>query len=126
MDIPVRAVESDGEAWLVGKDVAEALGYKNTRDALSKHIDQEDKNTVAIHDGKGNPNKTIINESGLYSLVLRSDMPKAKQFKRWVTNEVLPQIRQTGGYTPVQEGESEADILAKALIVKLKGVLPLS
>lgn len=68
----------------------------------------------------------VINESGLYSLVLRSKLPNAKKFKKWVTKEVLPQIRQTGGYIPVNEGESEADILAKALIVKLKDVLLLS
>lgn len=115
---------------LVGKDVAKVLGYKNTRDALGKHVDKEDKmlgDGVAIRDSIGRKQKPLlINESGFYSLVLRSDMPKAKEFKRWVTNEVLPQIRQTGGYIPVQEGESEADILAKALIVKLKGVLPLS
>lgn len=96
----VRVIEKDGEPWFVGKDVADALGYQNTRDALSTHVDSEDKNTVAIHDGnKGNPNQTIITESGLYSLVLSSKLPSAKQFKRWVTSEVLPAIRKTGSYT---------------------------
>lgn len=99
----------------MGKDVAEVLGYKNTRDALSKHVDDEDKNTVAIYDGIGNPNKVIINESGFYSLVLRSKLPEAKKFKRWVTSEVLPQIRKTGGYIPVDEKDNEIEIMAKAL-----------
>lgn len=95
----IRTVEIDGEPWLVGKDVAVALGYTNPRDALRKHVDNEDRNTVAVHDGiKGNPNMTIINESGLYSLILSSKLPGAKKFKRWVTAEVLPSIRKTGGY----------------------------
>ena len=94
----VRVVNINGEPWLVGKDVAETLGYSNTRDAISKHVDDEDKNTVAIHDGKGNPNQIIINESGLYSLVFSSKLPKAKEFKRWVTSEVLPSIRKHGAY----------------------------
>lgn len=95
----VRTLTIDGEPWFVGKDVAEILGYSNTRDALSKHIDDEDKNTVAFHDGiKGNPYQTIINESGLYSLILSSKLPNAKKFKHWVTKEVLPAIRKTGSY----------------------------
>ena len=111
----IRGLELNGEPWLVGKDVASSLGYKNTRDALSKHVDEEDKNTVAIYDGIGNPNKIIINESGFYSLVLRSKLPEAKKFKRWVTSEVLPQIRKTGGYIPVNEEDDEKTIMAKAL-----------
>lgn len=96
----IRTVEIDGEPWLVGKDVAVALGYSNPRDALRKHVDSEDRNTVAVHDGiKGNPNMTIINESGLYSLILSSKLPNARKFKRWVTAEVLPSIRKTGGYS---------------------------
>lgn len=95
----IRTVEIGGEPWLVGKDVAQALGYNNPRDALRKHVDSEDRNTVAVHDGiKGNPNMTIINESGLYSLIFSSKLPGAKKFKRWVTSEVLPTIRKTGGY----------------------------
>ena len=101
----VRGINIDGEGWLVGKDVAELLGYKNTRDALSKHVDEEDKSEVAIHDGRQNRNMVVINESGLYSLVLRSKLPQAKKFRRWVTSEVLPQIRQTGGV--VVEGREE-------------------
>lgn len=96
----VRTLEVKNEPWLVGKDVAEILGYKNTRDALAKHVDVEDKNSVAIHDGitRGNPNQIIINESGLYSLILSSKMPNAKKFKHWVTSEVLPAIRRHGAY----------------------------
>lgn len=92
-------VDENGEPWFVGKDVADMLGYNNPRDALSKHVDAEDKNTVAIHDGiPGNPNQVVINESGLYSLILSSKLPEAKQIKRWVTSEVLPSIRKHGMY----------------------------
>lgn len=96
----VRTIEIDNEPWFVGKDVAEALGYSNTRDALDRHVEKEDKNTVVNPDGnRGNPNMTIINESGLYCLILSSKLPGAKEFKRWVTSEVIPSIRKTGGYT---------------------------
>lgn len=96
----LRTVTIDGESWFVGKDVATALGYNNSRDAIAKHVDAEDLNTVAIRDGiKGNPNMTIINESGLYSLILSSKLPTAKRFKRWVTAEVLPTLRKTGSYS---------------------------
>ena len=95
----IRTIEKDGEPWFVGKDVAAVLGYSNTRDALAKHVDDEDKNTVVIRDGiQGNPNTIVINESGLYTLVLSSKLPNAKKFKRWVTSEVLPSIRKHGAY----------------------------
>jgi len=89
----------------VGKDVATALGYCNTRDALNKHVDAEDKGTVAIRDTAYETRVTLINESGLYSLILSSKLPQAKAFKRWVTAEVLPQIRQTGGYIPTRDAD---------------------
>lgn len=95
----IRTIEINGEPWMVGKDVAAALGYSNPRDALSVHVDTEDKATVAIYDGSQNRNMTAINESGLYCLVLSSKLPTAKKFRRWVTSEVLPSIRKTGGYT---------------------------
>lgn len=98
LELEVRAVEINGEGWLVGKDVAEVLGYSNSRDALSNHVDDEDKSSVAIYDGRQNRNMTIINESGLYSLVLSSKLPGAKKFKRWVTSDVLPSIRKHGMY----------------------------
>ena len=95
----IRTIEREGEPWFVGKDVAAALGYSNTRDALDRHVDIDDKNTVVNPDGnRGNPNMTIINESGLYSLVLSSKLPTAKKFKRWITSEVIPSIRKHGGY----------------------------
>ena len=98
LELEVRVIEINGEGWLVGKDVAEVLGYSNSRDALRNHVDEDDKASVAIHDGRQNRNMTVINESGFYSLILRSDMPKAKQFKRWVTSDVLPSIRKHGMY----------------------------
>ena len=102
----VRTVEINGTLWLVGKDVAAALGYKNHKDALDRHVDAEDKrqsDEVVIHDLMGREqHPTIINESGLYSLILSSKMPKAKAFKRWVTSEVLPAIHKTGAYESFQ------------------------
>ena len=102
----------------VGKDVATALGYSNTRDALSKHVDSEDKGTVAIRDTAYETRVVLINESGLYSLILSSRLPQAKAFKRWVTAEVLPQIRKTGGYIPTRDTDgrelSNEEILGRA------------
>ena len=95
----IRTVEVAGEPWLVGKDVALALGYSDTSDALKKHVDPEDKLTRCFADSGQNREMYIINESGLYSLVLSSKLPGAKKFKRWVTSEVLPSIRKTGHYT---------------------------
>jgi prophage antirepressor-like protein len=93
-----------GETFFVGKDVAKALGYSNTRDALSKHVDAEDKDDVAIRDSIGrSQNVVLINESGLYALILSSKLEQAKAFKRWVTSVVLPQIRRTGGYIPTRD-----------------------
>lgn len=101
----VRAMTIDGHPYFVGKDVAEILGYSNTRDALAKHVDKEDKmDGVAICDSIGREQTPVlINESGLYSLVLLSKMPRAKQFKRWVTAEILPIIRKTGGYVASED-----------------------
>lgn len=101
----VRTVEINGEPWLVGKDVASILGFTNPNKALKDHVDDEDKNTLTIRYGitRGNPNRIIINESGLYSLILSSKLPSAKKFKRWVTNEVLPAIRKHGAYMTDQK-----------------------
>lgn len=109
----VRSLMIEDMPWFVGYDVAKALGYVKPRNAVSVHVDDEDKNTAliqgAIQGGtQGNPNMTIINESGLYSLILSSKLPAAKRFKRWVTSEVLPAIRRTGGYgTATQAAEPE-------------------
>lgn len=111
----IRGVEINGEPWLVGKDVAEALGYADPRSTVSKKVDKEDRGVAKMETPSGVQNMTIINESGFYSLVLGSKLPEAKKFKRWVTSEVLPQIRKTGGYIPVNEEDDEKTIMAKAL-----------
>ena len=106
----VRTIEIDGTPWLVGKDVAVALGYKNPGKAIIAHVDEEDKRLEMLpqetdsQNGNASPaSKTaLINESGLYSLILSSKMPKAKAFKRWVTSEVLPAIRKNGAYESFQ------------------------
>lgn len=95
----VRTIDVDGSPWLVAKDVAAALGYKNSRDAIARHVDEEDKGVVKHDTPSGEQEMVVINESGLYSLVLSSKLPKAREFKRWVTSEVLPSIRKTGSYT---------------------------
>ncbi|HBF0287483.1 TPA: toxin Bro [Clostridioides difficile] len=94
----IRTVDIDNEIWFVGKDIAEALGYSNTREALKTHIDNDDIAEVVIHDGSQNRNMKITNESGLYSLIFGSKLETAKNFKNWVTKEVLPAIRQHGAY----------------------------
>lgn len=94
----IRTVVENDQVWFVGKDVAEALGYTNTRKALKDHVDEDDKGVTKWYTPGGKQNVVIINESGLYSLVLSSKLPTAKKFKHWVTSEVLPTIRKTGGY----------------------------
>ena len=106
----IRTILINDEPWFVGKDVAEALGYSNPRDALSKHVDTEDKG-VANCDTLGRTQSfSIINESGLYCLILKSKLETAKQFKRWVTSEVLPSIRKTGSYGISNNAELSAEI----------------
>ena len=94
----IRTVVIDNEPWFVARDITERLGYQNGRDALYKHVDQEDKGVAKCDTLGGVQDFSIINESGLYSLILSSKLPEAKKFKHWVTSEVLPQIRRTGGY----------------------------
>lgn len=94
----VRSMTLNGSPWFVGRDVATALGYKNSRDALAKHVDEEDKDVAKRDTLGGEQEVIIINESGLYSLILSSKLPAAKRFKRWVTSEVLPAIHHTGEY----------------------------
>lgn len=119
----IRTVTIDGEPWMVGKDVAQALGYSNPQKALGDHVDDEDKRQgdgVTIRDPIGREqHPTIINESGLYSLVLSSKLPGAKKFKRWVTSEVLPSIRKTGGYQIPKDYPSALRALADAEEEKL-------
>ena len=95
----VRTIVIDNEPWFVGKDVAEALGYSDTAKAIRVHVDPEDKGVDEMATPGGKQNITIINESGLYSLILSSKLPGAKEFKRWITHDVIPMIRKTGGYT---------------------------
>lgn len=113
----VRTIQQNGEPWFVGKDVAEILGYSNTPKAIRDHVDDEDKLTERIVLSGQNREMTIINESGLYSLILSSKMPKAKEFKHWVTSEVIPAIRKTGGYIAGSENMTDAEIMAKAVLV---------
>lgn len=94
----IRIIEINDEIWFVGKDVAEALGYINARDAISKHVDDEDKGVAKCDTPSGDQNMAIINESGMYSLILSSKLKQAKDFKHWVTSEVLPTIRKTGKF----------------------------
>ena len=99
----IRTINKNGEPWFVGKDVANVLGYQNASKAVMVHVEEEDKNTELLeaHSQNGNLSKTktiLINESGLYSLILSSKLPQAKEFKRWVTSEVLPSIRRNGAY----------------------------
>ena len=109
LNCQVRTVEIDGNPWLVGKDVCDVLGYGNSRKALKDHVDEEDKGVTKCDTLGGAQNLIIINESGLYSLVFSSKAPFAKAFKRWVTSEVIPAIRQNGCY---QRQMTPAEILA--------------
>lgn len=113
----VRGVEINGEAWLVGKDVAERLGYSNPQKAVRDHVDDEDKGVNELFTPGGKQDMIVINESGLYSLVLGSKLPNARRFKRWVTGEVLPAIRRTGGYIAGEDAMTDDELLAKALQV---------
>lgn len=97
----LRSVLIDGEPWFVGKDVADILGYQNGSRDINRHVDEEDRRKVMVFDGNQNKETTIINESGLYSLILSSKLPSAKKFKHWVTSEVLPSLRKTGKNTVV-------------------------
>ena len=116
----LRTIDMNGEPWMVGKDVATALGYKNPRDAIARHVDAEDKGVVKHDTPSGEQEMVIINESGLYSLVLCSKLPTAKKFKRWVTSEVLPSIRKTGRYIAGQDQLTPEELMAKALQVANK------
>lgn len=114
----IRTIAINGEPWFVGKDVAERLGYTDTAQAVRKHIDDEDKGVVDLTTPGGIQRATIINESGLYSLVLSSKLPRAKAFKRWVTSEVIPSIRKRGIYATPQTAEQmlkDPDVMIRAL-----------
>lgn len=120
----IRTMTIEGEPWFVGKDVTEKLGYANSRKALGNHVDAEDKRFFAVTE-RGNvslppvtkQNMVIVNESGLYSLILSSKLESAKRFKRWVTSEVLPAIRSSGGYIAGEKNMEEDDLIAQALLL---------
>ena len=136
----VRTMEINGEPYFVGKDVAEILGYSKARNAIANHVDDDDKKVAPIQgDLGGIQEMTVINESGLYSLILSSKLPTAKRFKRWVTSEILPTIRKTGGYSiqskpdsytiedPIERAKRwiEEQEEKKALKVKIEAQKPL-
>ena len=108
----IRTVTINGEPHFVGKDVAEILEYQNGSRDINRHVDPEDRIKTMVFDGNQDKETILINESGLYSLILSSKMPKAKKFKRWVTSEVLPEIRKTGSYTKAPKSFKEALFLA--------------
>lgn len=110
----IRAFSINGEPWFVGKDVAAALNYKDTADAVQKHVDKEDKGVGETPTPYGNQKCVIINESGLYSLIIGSKLPKAKAFKRWITHDVIPSIRKTGSYC--SDSGLSADAVLDAVI----------
>ena len=101
----VRTLIIENEPWFVGKDIAEILEYRNGSRDINRHVDEEDKRKMMLFDGKQNKETTIINESGLYSLILSSKMPSAKKFKRWVTSELLPSVRKSGSCKPLSPQE---------------------
>lgn len=120
----IRTLAINDEPWLVGKDVAEILGYANPNEAISDHVDDEDKlNSKTLSSFSANLGQRggwLINESGLYSLIMSSKLPAAKKFKRWVTSEVLPSIRKHGGYIAGQENMTPAELMASALLMAQK------
>lgn len=117
----LRCIEKDGEPWFVGKDVATALGYANTKDAIYAHVDSEDKRIIQRSENTTleipNRGMTIINESGLYSLILSSKLEKAKRFKHWVTSEVLPALRKTGSYTISQDHNGQSKPMSREYLL---------
>lgn len=113
---------NDGEPWFVAKDICEILGVINSRDAIAR-LDDDEKNTVVLTDGnRGNPNKTVVNEAGFYNLVLSSRKPEAHAFKRWVTHDVLPAIRKSGGYIATDGTETNEELLARAVLVAQEAI----
>ena len=103
----VRTIEINNEPWFIGKDVADVLGYQNGSRDVNRHVDEEDRQKIMAFDGSQDRETIIINESGLYSMILSSQLPTAKRFKRWITSEVIPQIRKTGAYhTPKTYAEA--------------------
>lgn len=118
----LRTQVINDDPWFVGKDIADALGYRNGSRDINRHVDERDRCKRMIHDGVQMKETILINESGLYSLILSSQLPTAKEFKHWVTSEVLPAIRQDGGYILAAEDASESEIMARALLIAQKTI----
>ncbi|AVK85306.1 hypothetical protein C3943_18125 [Lysinibacillus sp. B2A1] len=119
----VRILKINEQPWFVGRDVASVLGYSKPQNAIIKHVDEDDALKRGITDSLNRVQETtLINESGLYSLILSSKLESAKRFKRWVTSEVLPSIRKDGGYIATDENDDEASIMAKALLIANKTI----
>lgn len=118
----IRTLVKDGKPWFIAKDICDILGYSNSRSAISNHVFEEDKGVETIDTLGGKQKLTIVNESGLYSLIFSSRLQLAKEFKRWVTSEVLPSIRKNGGYIQNQENLSDSELMAKALLVADKQI----
>ena len=119
----IRTVEIDGEPWFVGKDIATALGYSDTSDAIKRHIDEEDKLTRCFTDSGQSRQMYVINESGVYALVFGSKLESAKRFKHWITSEVLPQIRKTGSYAVAKSPTEMLVLMAQELDKQSKAML---
>lgn len=115
-------VDENNEPWFVGRDVAEILEYRNGSRDINRHVDELDRKKEMVHDGNQLKETILINESGLYSLIFSSKMDKAREFKRWVTSEVLPAIRKDGGYMLVNRYDSEEEIMAKAVLIAQKSM----
>jgi prophage antirepressor-like protein len=116
----IRTMECDGAPWFVGKDVAVALGYKDATKAARERVDAEDRGVAKMDTPSGQQEMIIINESGLYALVLGSKLPTARKFKRWVTSDVIPSIRKHGGYINGQENMTPQELMASALLMAQK------
>ena len=112
----IRTVVLDGVIWFVGKDIAEALGYSNPRKALADHVEEEDKGVTKCYTHGGAQEMTIINESGVYSLIFASKLPDAKEFKHWVTSEILPSVRTTGSYATGVQIDTAKQQRAEAML----------
>ena len=118
----IRTCQVNNQIMFVGKDVAQALGYAKPRNALAVHVDKDDKSTAPIQGPAYETRVTLINESGLYALILSSKLPQAKAFKHWVTSEVLPQIRRTGGYIPTHAADG-SDLSAEEILNRADAIV---
>ena len=118
----VRTIIVNGEVWFVGKDIADSLEYRNGSRDINRHVDEIDRTKMMISDGNQRKETIVINESGVFALIFGSKLEKAKEFKHWVTSEVLPSIRKYGGYIAGQEDMSDEQLMSRAYLVALKQI----